>query len=132
MQDDRICLCLEKSHVEGKRCGCLAFGVYLAYNVAENIAMEYGGNVDYDIIRCVKEAVNIPVIGNGDIKTKEDAKRMLEETGCDAVMIGRGVLGNPWLIKNTVLYLDTGRYNNEITLKIFLIHKIKLFIIVLL
>ena len=66
----------------------------------------YSGKADWSIIKQVKEAVNIPVIGNGDIKKPEDAKKMIEETGCDAVMIGRGVLGNPWLIKNTINYLD--------------------------
>ena len=66
----------------------------------------YEGNADWSYIKKIKESVNIPVIGNGDIKTKEDAKRMLEETNCDAVMIGRGVLGNPWIIKNTIDYLD--------------------------
>ena len=66
----------------------------------------YYGKSDWNIIKDVKKAVSIPVIGNGDIKTPYDAKRMLEETGCDAVMIGRGVLGNPWLIKNTINYLD--------------------------
>ena len=66
----------------------------------------YSGKADWNIIKEVKENVSIPVIGNGDIKSPEDAKMMLEETKCDAVMIGRGVLGNPWLIKNIVNYLD--------------------------
>ena len=71
----------------------------------------YSGNADWSIIKQVKEIVSIPVIGNGDIKTPEAAKKMLIETGCDAVMIGRGVLGNPWLIRNTISYLDTGEYD---------------------
>ena len=66
----------------------------------------YSGNADWSIIKAVKENVSIPVIGNGDVKTPEDAKRMIEETDCDAVMIGRGVLGNPWIVKNTIDYLD--------------------------
>ena len=71
-------------------------------------AQGYSGTANWDIIKQVKEAVNIPVIGNGDIKTCYDAKRMIDETGCDAVMIGRGVLGNPWLIKECVNYLEKG------------------------
>lgn len=71
----------------------------------------YSGKADWSIIKAVKEAVNIPVIGNGDIKMPEDAKRMLEETKCDAVMIGRGLLGNPWLIQNTVSYLEGNGYS---------------------
>ena len=66
----------------------------------------YSGKADWNIIKLVKENVNIPVIGNGDVKTPEDVKRMLDETNCDAVMIGRGVLGNPWLIKNPINYLE--------------------------
>ena len=69
-------------------------------------AQGYSEKADWKIIKQVKENVKIPVIGNGDIKCAEDAKRMLDETFCDAVMIGRGVLGNPWLIKQTVDYLD--------------------------
>ena len=76
----------------------------------------YSGKADWSIIKQVKENVNIPVIGNGDIKTPQDAKRMLDETGCDAVMIGRGVLGNPWLIKNTILFLD-GHETNDISVE---------------
>ncbi len=66
----------------------------------------YSGNADWSVIKAVKDSVSIPVIGNGDVKSAEEAKRMLEETGCDAVMIGRGVLGNPWIIKNSIDYLD--------------------------
>jgi len=74
----------------------------------------YSGKADWDIIKQVKKSVNIPVIGNGDILTPEDAQRMLDVTNCDAVMIGRGVLGNPWLVKQTLQYLETGKYDKEI------------------
>ena len=66
----------------------------------------YSGKADWSVIKAVKEAVNIPVIGNGDVKTPEDVVRMLDETSCDAVMIGRGILGNPWLIKNAINLLE--------------------------
>ena len=68
----------------------------------------YQGLADWSIIKKVKESVNIPVIGNGDIVSAKDAKKMIDQTGCDAVMIGRGVLGNPFLIKQVLTYLKTG------------------------
>ncbi len=68
----------------------------------------YSGKADWTIIKQVKAAVSIPVIGNGDVTSPLLAKKMLDETGCDAVMIGRGVLGNPWLIKETICYLEDG------------------------
>ncbi|GKU84989.1 tRNA dihydrouridine synthase DusB [Niallia sp. NCCP-28] len=73
----------------------------------------YEGKANWDIIREVKQSINIPLIGNGDVETPQDAKRMLEETGCDGVMIGRAALGNPWMIYRTVNYLETGELMEE-------------------
>lgn len=73
----------------------------------------YEGHANWDIIKEVKQAVNIPVIGNGDVQTPQDAKRMLDETGVDGVMIGRAALGNPWMIYQTVKYLETGELMPE-------------------
>jgi nifR3 family TIM-barrel protein len=75
----------------------------------------YSGTADWDIIKQVKRAIDIPVIGNGDITKPQDAKRLLEETGCDAVMIGRGAQGNPWIFKRTAEYLKTGQLLPEPT-----------------
>ena len=76
----------------------------------------YSGKIDLDIIKKVKENVNIPVIGNGDIRKVEDAKHMIDYTGCDAVMIGRAALGNPWILENTVRYLK-GKKLKEVSAK---------------
>ena len=77
----------------------------------------YGIKANWSIIKEVKENVSIPVIGNGDIFTCYDAKRMIDETGCDAIMIGRGVLGNPWLIKQCIDYLDEGIEPERVSLE---------------
>ncbi|MBQ9092022.1 MAG: tRNA dihydrouridine synthase DusB [Anaerotignum sp.] len=75
----------------------------------------YSGKADWDIIKQVKEAVNIPVIGNGDVFTPQDAKNLLEHTGCDAIMVGRGAQGNPWIFKRILHYLHTGELLPEPT-----------------
>jgi tRNA-dihydrouridine synthase B len=75
---------------------------------ARTKAMGFSGKADWGMIRTVKEAVSIPVIGNGDVRSAQDAKRMLDGTGCDGVMIGRGIQGNPWIFREARAYLETG------------------------
>lgn len=99
---------------DGRENTCLKAAEMAAENGAAAITIHgrtreqyYSGNADWDIIKEVKELVDIPVIGNGDITSPEKAKQMLEYTGCDAVMIGRAAEGNPWIFKRTVNYLKT-------------------------
>lgn len=77
----------------------------------------YSGVADWKIIRQVKESVSIPVIGNGDVKCAEDARKMFDETGCDGIMIGRASLGNPWIFNEIMSNLDETRQDNDISLK---------------
>lgn len=85
-------------------CGVSAIAVH-----GRTRAQYYSGKADWDIIRQVKEAVQIPVIGNGDVDSPEAAKKLFEQTGCDGIMIGRAAQGNPWIFREVVEYLDTGK-----------------------
>jgi nifR3 family TIM-barrel protein len=98
--------------VENARAVERAGGQAVAVHGRTRVQM-YEGHADWNIIKQVKEAVSIPVIGNGDVQTPQDAKRMLEETGVDGVMIGRAALGDPWMIYRTVKYLETGELMEE-------------------
>lgn len=98
---------------DSKNINAVEFAKVLEYNGADMIAVHgrtreqfYTGKADYSIIKEVKQNVNIPVVGNGDIYSPHDALKMVSETDCDAVMIGRGILGNPWLIMNTTRALS--------------------------
>ena len=77
----------------------------------------YSGKADWDIIRQVKEAVKIPVIGNGDVTSAESADAIMRETGCDGVMIGRGAQGNPWIFHQILHWMETGEHEAKPTLE---------------
>lgn len=87
-------------------CGISAIAVH-----ARTKEQYYSGSADWSVIKAVKDAVSIPVIGNGDVKSAQDALSMLEKTGCDAVMIGRGAQGNPWIFNEVYRYLE---YNEQV------------------
>ncbi len=100
------------------------FARVLEYNGAAAVTVHgrtreqfYTGEADWDTIKCVKDAVKIPVIGNGDIFSAADAKRMLEYTGCDGIMVGRGACGNPFIFKQIKEYFDTGKVTYEPTFR---------------
>lgn len=86
-----------------ENCGAAAISVH-----GRTREQYYSGHADWDIIARVKDAVNIPVLGNGDVDSPECAKRMLEQTGCDGILIGRAAQGNPWIFREVVHYLETG------------------------
>lgn len=87
----------------GESCGVAAVAVH-----GRTREQYYSGRADWEIVRQVKESVKIPVIGNGDVFAPEDAARIMEETGCDGVMIARGARGNPWIFSRSLHYLETG------------------------
>ncbi len=91
--------------------GASAIAVHARY-----ASQGFSGRADWSIIRRVKDVVTIPVIGNGDVETVEDARRMFEETGCDAVMVGRAAMGNPWLFGDIAHFLETGEHRPAPTL----------------
>ena len=93
---------VEMAHI-AQECGAAAVAVH-----GRTREQYYSGKADWNIIRQVKEAVTIPVIGNGDVRTPQDAKRIQEETGCDGVMIARGAQGNPWIFSRILHYEKTG------------------------
>lgn len=105
--DDQNILAVENAQAV-ERAGASAVAVHGRTRV-----QMYEGKANWDIIRDVKQNVSIPVLGNGDVETPQDAKRMLETTGVDAVMIGRAALGNPWMIYQTVKFLETGELQDE-------------------
>ena len=101
--DEAHCNAVELAKI-AESCGVAAIAIH-----GRTREQYYSGRADWDSIRQVKEAVKIPVIGNGDVDSPRAAEAMLKETGCDGVMIGRAAQGNPWIFRDIVSFLDTGR-----------------------
>lgn len=112
---------------------CVEFAKILEYNGADVLTVHgrtrermYAPPADLDSILAVKKAVSIPVVGNGDIYTPEDAKHMYDHTGCDFIMLGRGALGNPWIFTRINEYLNAGTYSaipdNKTKMDVMLLH----------
>lgn len=100
--DEEHCNAVQIAKI-AENCGVSAVAVH-----GRTRAQYYGGEADWDCIRRVKEAVKIPVIGNGDVDSPQAAKRLLEQTGCDGVMIGRAARGNPWIFREVTAFLENG------------------------
>lgn len=100
--DEENCNAVEIARI-AESCGVAAVAVH-----GRTRAQYYSGKADWDCIRQVKEAVKIPVIGNGDVDSPQAAKAMLEQTGCDGVMIGRAAQGNPWIFREVTAFLENG------------------------
>ena len=100
--DEAHCNAVEIARI-AENCGVAAVAVH-----GRTREQYYSGNADWDIIGQVKQAVKIPVIGNGDVSSPQSAKAIMEQTGCDGVMIGRAAQGNPWIFRDVVSFLETG------------------------
>lgn len=96
---------------------CEGLGIAAIFVHGRLATQGYAGDVDYEFIRRIKESINIPVFGSGNIFSPELAKKMLDDTGCDGIIVARGALGNPWIFKHIDEYLKNGSVKKEVTLE---------------